>query len=84
MVALVERRTSPLTMAIDLVADGMVCRGDDLMRAHALHRRVHAFDLGDDDVCGRPSRASHGRRPVRRFGVEGSVIQDDLAALAGP
>ena len=67
----------------ELFADGDGLARNDLVRAHALHRRVHAFDFGDDDgAVGGVEPAFVANLPAA-LGVEGSVVEDQLALLAG-
>ena len=57
--------------------------GDDAMRAHALHGIAHAFDLGDDGVVVVGVEPANIADLSAGIGVEGGVVEHDLAALAG-
>ena len=57
--------------------------GDDAMRAHALHRIGDALDFGDDGVVVVGVEPADVADLSAGIGVEGGVIEHDLAALAG-
>src|ERR1700733_11397121 len=64
---------------IDLIAYANPLFGSDLMRAHALNRRIASLHFGDDGVVivgVKPSLVSNLPAGV---GVERRVIEDDLA-----
>ena len=68
---------------VDLVADMNRLLGNDSMRAHSLHGIGDAFDFGDQGVVivgVEPADVAH---LSAGFGVERSVVEHDLAALAG-
>ena len=52
------------------------------MRAHALHRIGHAFDFGDDGVVVFGVEPAHIAHLSASLGVEGRVVEHDLAAFA--
>src|SRR5882724_3678435 len=54
----------------------------DFVRTHALHRRVASADFGDD-VARRIVEPSGVADLPAGVGVEGRVIEDDLAFLTG-
>ncbi len=68
---------------IDLVADMDRLLGDDAMRAHALHGIGHALDFGDDGVVVVGVEPADVANLSAGIGVEGRVVEHDLAALAG-
>ena len=68
---------------VDFVADVDGLLGDDAMRAHALHGIGRAFDLGDEGVVIVGVEPADIADLSAGVGVEGRVIKDDLAALAG-
>ena len=57
--------------------------GDDLMRAHALHGVVAAGHFGDDCVVIVGVEPSAVADLAAGFGVEGRVVEDDFAGVAG-
>src|SRR5260370_32604216 len=57
--------------------------GNNLMRAHALYRVVAPSHLGDDGVVIIGVEPSAITDLPAGFGVEGSVVEDDLAGIAG-
>ncbi len=57
--------------------------GDNTMRANALHGIGHAFDLGDQRVVIVGVEPAHIANLSAGFGVEGRVVEHDLAAFAG-
>jgi hypothetical protein len=57
--------------------------GDDLMRPHALHRVVASLHFGDDGVVIVGVKPSAIADLSAGFGVERSVIEDDLAFFSG-
>ncbi len=61
----------------------MRCRGNNLMRAHALDRVVASRHFGDDGVVIVGVKPSAIADLPAGLGVEGSVIENDLAGFSG-
>ncbi len=68
---------------VDFVADVDRLLGDDTMRTHALHGIGRAFDLGDERVVIVAVEPADIADLSAGVGVEGRVVEDNLAALAG-
>ena len=68
---------------IDFVADANRLLGDNSVRAHALHGIADAFDVGDQRVVIVGVEPAHVADLASGLGVERSVVEHDLAALAG-
>ncbi len=68
--------------SIDFVAHANRLFGDDLMRAHALNRRVAALHFGDDGVVIVGVKPSPVANLPAGFGVERRVVEDDFAFFA--
>src|SRR5208282_915871 len=78
---------------VDFIADAegappsrVSCGGwglhDNLMRAHSLHRVIAASHFGDDGVVIVGVKPSAIADLSARFGVEGSVVENDFAGFA--
>ncbi len=65
----------------ELFADGDGLAGDDLVRANALHRRVYAFDFGDDHGVVGGVEPAFVANLAAALGVEGSVVEDQLGLV---
>ena len=68
---------------VDFVADVDRLLRDDLVRAHALHRVIRAGHLGDDGVVIVGVEPAAIADLASGFGVEGRVIENDFAFVAG-
>ena len=68
---------------VDFVADVDGLLGRDAMRAHALHGIGRALDLGDDGVVIVGVEPADIANLSAGIGVEGRVVEHDVAALAG-
>src|SRR5208283_3148493 len=79
---------------VDFIADAegappsrVSCGGwglhDNLMRAHSLHRVIAASHFGDDGVVIVGVKPSAIADLSARFGVEGSVVENDFAGVSG-
>src|SRR5215470_11918672 len=68
---------------IELVADANRLLGDHTMRAHTLHGKSGAFNFGDEGVVVVGVEPAGVADLSTGLGVEGRVVEDDLAALAG-
>ena len=78
-----DSRTAVSTTASTFVADTNRLLRDDLVRAHALHGVVAARDLGDDGVVIVGVEPSAIADLAAGLGIEGRVIENDLAFFAG-
>ena len=68
---------------VELVADANWLLGNNAMRADALHRIGHALDIGDERVVVFGVEPADVADLSAGVGVEGGVVEDDLAAFAG-
>src|ERR1035441_394326 len=68
---------------IDFLTNANCLLGNDLMRAHALHRVVASGHFGDDGVVIVGVEPSAIANLSARFRVEGRVVENDLAGVAG-
>ena len=62
----------------ELFAHGNGMARDDLVRADALHRRVHAFDFGDHHGVVLGVEPALVANLAAAFGVERRVVEDQL------
>ncbi len=69
---------------VDLVANADRLLGGDLMSPHALDGVIASLHVGDDACCDRRDVEPSAVADLSAgFGVEGRVIEDDLAFFAG-
>ncbi len=76
-------RISALTTASTLSPTRIDCLAADLMRAHALYRVIASGHLGNDGVVIVGVEPSAVANLPAGFGVEGRVIENDLAGVSG-
>ena len=67
----------------ELFADGDGLARSDLVRADALHGRVHAFDFGDDHGAVGGVEPAFVANLAAALGVEGSVVEDEFGRFSG-